>query len=304
MKNLRNVNLNLLPVLRELLIEQNVSLAGAKLNLSQSATSEALSRLRHLFDDQLLVQEGRKMRLTSFARQLLPQLEDSVRTIEKLLNEPQFDPSTSKRKFSIATADYVTELIGPIVLQDLQTHAPHVSIQFSGLHPNTLDDLSSATLDFCIVPSRIFEYEHLLQQTLFHDRFVVIVAKNNPHIGKRLTSKKFLELKHIMFRPDVKLSAIMEAQLDHHLPSPLKIAAWVNQFNLMGCFVADSDMLAVVQYRLAVRLAEQYNLNIYELPTGFADLTLAAHWSYEADRDPAIKWLVSRLIEICGKLDT
>ncbi len=297
------MNLNLLPILRELLVEQNVSRAGRKLNLSQSATSEALGRLRHIFDDRLLVQEGRKMRLTPFARQLLPKLEDSVFAIEKLLGEPQFDPSTSKRVFSIATADYVIELIGPPLLDDLQQHAPHASIRFLGVTPTMQENVINTIIDFCIIPSHIFGDEQLLRQDLFSDRFVVIADKDNPYIRKRLTMKKFLRLKHIMFRPDTEISSVMEERLEHNLQGALKIAAYVNQFNLMGDFVTGSDMIAVVNYRLAKRLAARHHLNIFELPTGAGDLTLAARWSYKAERDPAIRWFVSRLVEISKALD-
>ncbi len=60
-KSLRAVNLNLLPVLRELLRERSVTRAAEKLHLTQSGVSEALSRLRYHFQDELLVRVGRKM---------------------------------------------------------------------------------------------------------------------------------------------------------------------------------------------------------------------------------------------------
>ncbi|HIG44339.1 MAG TPA: hypothetical protein EYQ14_27965 [Gammaproteobacteria bacterium] len=45
MKSLRAVNLNLLPILHELLIRSSVTEAANALFLSQSATGEALGRL-------------------------------------------------------------------------------------------------------------------------------------------------------------------------------------------------------------------------------------------------------------------
>lgn len=58
---LRGVNLNLLPILRELLRERNVTAAAKRLNLTQSGVSEALGRLRVQFGDELLVKTGRRM---------------------------------------------------------------------------------------------------------------------------------------------------------------------------------------------------------------------------------------------------
>ena len=63
-------DLNLLVTLDALLTEKNVTHAGVRVHLSQSATSGALSRLRDFFHDDLLVPVGRKMVLTPLAEEL------------------------------------------------------------------------------------------------------------------------------------------------------------------------------------------------------------------------------------------
>ena len=52
--NIRNVDLNLLVYLNVLIDEKSVSKAANKLALTQPAMSNALKRLRDLFDDPLL----------------------------------------------------------------------------------------------------------------------------------------------------------------------------------------------------------------------------------------------------------
>ena len=54
----KKLDLNLLVALDALLTERNVTRAGERIYLSQSAMSNALSRLRQYFDDELLVQVG------------------------------------------------------------------------------------------------------------------------------------------------------------------------------------------------------------------------------------------------------
>ena len=56
MKNLNQIDLNLLVYLEVLLRERNVTQAANQLGLSQPAMSNGLRRLRALFDDPLLVQ--------------------------------------------------------------------------------------------------------------------------------------------------------------------------------------------------------------------------------------------------------
>jgi DNA-binding transcriptional LysR family regulator len=53
--------MNPLVVLNASLTKRNISRAAEKINLSQPATSNALSRLRVYFDDKLLVSFGRQL---------------------------------------------------------------------------------------------------------------------------------------------------------------------------------------------------------------------------------------------------
>jgi len=66
----RQLDLNLLVALDALLTERNITEAGRRVHLTQSAMSGALARLREYFDDELLVQVGRKMVPTPLAENL------------------------------------------------------------------------------------------------------------------------------------------------------------------------------------------------------------------------------------------
>lgn len=68
--DIRNIDLNLLPVLDALLRHRSVTLAARELDMSQSAVSTALGRLRETLGDQLLVRTGRGMLPTPRASRL------------------------------------------------------------------------------------------------------------------------------------------------------------------------------------------------------------------------------------------
>src|SRR5882757_7029879 len=67
----KRLDLNLLVTLETLLVEQNVTKAAARLRLSQPAVSAQLNRLRHEFDDPLLIPAQRGMTPTAKAMELL-----------------------------------------------------------------------------------------------------------------------------------------------------------------------------------------------------------------------------------------
>ena len=105
--DLHGFDLNLLVALDALLAERSVTNAGRRVHLSQSAMSGVLARLRHAFNDKLLVASRGGMTLTPLAESLIEPvrsiLEEIYRTI--IVNVP-FDPATSRRVFTIAASDY------------------------------------------------------------------------------------------------------------------------------------------------------------------------------------------------------
>ncbi len=85
--NLRQIDLNLLVALDALLTECNVTRAGERLCLSQSAMSGALAKLRHIFDDELLVRVGRNLELTAYAEELAGPVRQCLQQLEDLAGE-------------------------------------------------------------------------------------------------------------------------------------------------------------------------------------------------------------------------
>lgn len=95
-----HLDLNLLVALDVLLEEQNITRAAERLHMTQSATSGVLGRLRTYFEDELLVQVGRKMQPTPFALELVHPVREVLLTIKSSITaKPVFAPTTSKRHF-------------------------------------------------------------------------------------------------------------------------------------------------------------------------------------------------------------
>ena len=116
--DLRDFDLNLLVVLHTLINERSVSNTAKKLHLSQPATSAALKRLRLALGDPILVREGLHMVPTPRAEQLAEPIQAILSAIEHTLTAPQpFDPSTINRTFKIATNDYGTFVLVPMLMQ-------------------------------------------------------------------------------------------------------------------------------------------------------------------------------------------
>ena len=87
------IDLNLLRVFDAVFEDRNLALAGKRLNLSQSAISHALARMREVVGDDLFVRTARGMEPTVRALRMAGQVRNVERGLEKLDKDGQLGSS-------------------------------------------------------------------------------------------------------------------------------------------------------------------------------------------------------------------
>src|SRR5215470_4218082 len=145
---LANLDLNLLVSLDALLQERSVSRAAERLGLSQP----------------------------SLAAQLGEQTTSALAAVARVFaSEPDFDPATSEREFTVLISDYAIAVLGPPLAALLQ-QAPHVRLRLHQLPVSAVDDAAQALrdVDAMVLPHGFLS--DLPSQHLFTDRWVCIVA--------------------------------------------------------------------------------------------------------------------------------
>lgn len=168
MKDLRSVDLNLLVDLDALLSMRSVTEAARRLNLSQSAMSGSLSRLRRLFDDPLMVRNGRVLVLTPRAEALIPPVKEILHQIDGVFAESDdFDPRTTTRSFSISASDYATAVVLAPLLRGLADDAPNVTVNVLPRSPDVPAVLRLDSADLVIEPREMMGDSPLPGVSLF-----------------------------------------------------------------------------------------------------------------------------------------
>src|SRR5687768_17034793 len=128
--DLASLDLNLLTVLEALLLERHVTRAAARVHMSQPAVSRALSRLREIFDDPLLVRVGQRMLPTAKAEQLLPSLHRVLREVRDLVSPSgAFEPARATGVVRLAAPDIIAFMLGPLLLRRLKRDAPNLDLE-------------------------------------------------------------------------------------------------------------------------------------------------------------------------------
>lgn len=302
---LRRHNLNLLPILRELLRTRSVTRTAAAVGLGQSAVSSALARLRDEFRDELLVSVGRRMELTQRASELIEPVERACQEAELVFRAPVFDPEKETRTFVIAAADYVAYLLAPPLTRILSAEAPGATVQFVDYPADLEAALLAGTIDCTILPDDTAGgmTRRLQHRLLFEDELVVIASARQPPFEGPLTLEQFAGLPHAMFKLAPRDSISHEALLLAGAGIRPHVRTLVEQFLMLPAVIEGSSLIALLQRRLALAMARGHDITIHPMPLPQPRLALSLYWSGPRDNDPAHRWFRRALARVSEGLD-
>lgn len=284
------LDLNLLVALDALIGERSVTGAARRLCLSQPAVTSSLNRLRTYFDDELLVLEGRQMRLTHRAEQLAAPVRQALDLIRSEITQPgNFDPLTSTRSFVIIASDYMLTVLLSEVIALVSRKAPGVRIEI--LHPSrdAQERFDRAEADFFITVAP-YALEHHPSLALFRDEHV-LVSWAGSQFGATISEAEFFEAGHVAatFGPD-RRPALSELSLGR-LGERRRIELLVPSFSALAQSVVDSDRLATMHRKLAEHFVPFYPIRIHPVPVPIAPIEQMLQWHRLRSQDSGMKWL-------------
>lgn len=286
-----HLNLNLLIALDALLSEANVSRAAKQCGLTQSAMSGALKRLRTHFEDELLVQVGRTMVLTSLAQSLVAPVRELLLEAQTIaMTRARFDPVTSERRFVIMSSDYLATVLLVGINRYLATHAPRISILLQPLaDTKTREDFDDGKIDFIFLPDRYLSTKHP-REALFEDDWTCVAWAKNTAIGKELTLDRYLSLGHVqtLLRSG---GMVFDDSYIMRMGHARKIAAVVPTFTLMPEFVVGTNLVGTMQTRAAKIFARRFPLKLFPPPLEIPPISMSVQWHKSFDRDPGSLWI-------------
>jgi DNA-binding transcriptional LysR family regulator len=300
---LRKVNLDLLPLLHELLRTRSVTRTAQSLGMTQPAVSRALRQLRAAFDDPLLVSPGRNARPTDRAEALTAPLARALADLDLLLKPARpFDPASEAVHLVINTADYVTQLLAPILSEICAREAPHVVLEFTWSGTRNAEDL--ARVDFMIGPRAFGQSlgKKVGSLPLWRDEMACIAAADNKAIPARLSPAQFQASRYVAFRRGLTVSPEVQTLLQPTSPLETAPVCTVPDFLVLGAIVEKSDCLALVPRKVARELARDRRLRIVEIAYPKKQLFIDAYWSLATNSRRGRAWFRDLLARAAARL--
>jgi DNA-binding transcriptional LysR family regulator len=288
---LRDLDLNLLVVLSELLAQGTASKAAKSLGMSQPAVSNALNRLRKMLGDDLFLRTSKGLTPTRFAENLSEPIAYALQIILDSVNTaPVFDPATSSRNFRIALTDVGETYFLPALTTLLSKAGPGITIT-SVRHTmvNLRDEMESGRIDLAlgVVPEIEFGF---FQRTLFTTRYVCLFRQGHPCAATGLTKERFEAAEHIRITAEGTAHADIEATFERsRIKRKVKIE--VPHFVAVAHILLSSDMIAVVPEAYAARTFELTKLATATCPFDLPELKINILWHAQNHRDSGNQWL-------------
>lgn len=286
-----DIDLNLLAVFQEVYRERQISNAARRLNLSQSAVSNALARLRRLFGDALFVRTGQGMQPTPFAQALAEPVGAALAQVALALNQRSaFEPATSTRRFTIAMTDVGELHFMPALIERCRLKAPHLQISSRRAGSIALkEEMESGRVDLAIGPFEDIS-EALYQRLLFRQPYVSMVRRGHPLTEGKLDLARFAAAEHLFVdsseSPYDRINQLLEkagigASTRFRVP----------HFTAVPYIVQASDLVVTVPQKLAERAGPPFGLAWITPPLKLPPLQTNMFWHRRYNQDPGNQWL-------------
>lgn len=289
---LRHLDMNLLVVFEALMLERNLTRVGEKLFITQSTVSAALSRLRDLFDDPLLIRNGRLMEPTPRALHIFEEVRPAMDVISAAVSRAKrFDPATSSNVFRLGMSDDAEFGLFPALLNALQQEAPNITVVVR-------------RANFLLMPGLLSSGEVSVGVSYTTDLPANAKRRKLRNIGVKvlrgdsrpgpLTLDEYCARPHALVSFSGDLSGNIDTDLAN-LGRCRKVALAVPQFGSLRALLRGTEMIATVPDYAACILAEDGVLRADDAPFPITESELSMVWSGAYDGDPAETWLRERI---------
>ena len=295
----KDTDLNLFIAFDVIYTEKNLTKSGQVLGITQPAVSNALARLRDLFNDELFIRTSRGMIPTPVANQLIGDIRNALSLIQNTISvSEKFDPSTAEMTFKISIGDTSEYRLLPLLIKELAEIAPRVKVEtYLTPRKDAPRELASGAIDFSIDPP-LQSDQHLKHEKIYQEDYVMIVRKDHPILDKeKITIEDYLDLSHIHISNRKTGMGHVDMTL-YKLGLTRDIYLRAQHFLVAPYIVEQSDMAITTTKGFAV----DRNLAWRELPFDIDPLVLHLYWHENNDNESSSKWMRELMLKTYGKL--
>jgi DNA-binding transcriptional LysR family regulator len=274
----------------------SVTAAAERLDVTQSAVSHALERLRDMLGDPLFVKSGRGIAATSRAVELAEPARQALADLERLGRPARFAPEAAGLVLTVAANDFQRDLLLPALQRRLTAALQSLRLIVIPSRAPTAQMLREDRCDLIITP-RPPDGSDILQKRLLTDRYVCFFDPQQR--GAPATLADYLAAPHVT----VAYEDGRRLEFDELLQARglmRTVGVTVPNFGGIAAFLSGTSMLASLPSLL--RLGALRGFGVAPLPLSAPEVSMYAVWHRRRQDDPAHAWVRARLEEVTREI--
>ena len=286
-------DLNLFVILNAIYTEGSLTKAAEVVGITQPAVSNALSRLREKFDDDLFIRTGTGMVPTQKTENIISDIQSALALMQQSVNEPDtFDTDTTSRTFKLSLGDISEGRVLPFIMKEIDQHAKNISVgSYAYKRSDQVHALSTNNLDFVVDPV-IPVSDEINSYKVFEDDFVAIYREDHP-----LSKIDNPSLNDILSQQHLHVSSrrtglhLIDVELDK-IGHRRNVALRCQHFLIAPTIIKSTDLVM-----FATRsFAKAHNLPFVEIPAEIPSMEYFLIWHKSDEGDGGHIWMKELII--------
>ena len=287
-------DLNLFVILNAIYTEGSLTKAAQVVGITQPAVSNALSRLRDKFNDDLFVRTGSGMVPTQKTENMISDIQNALTLIQQSVNEPDtFDPAISNRNFKLSLGDISESRVLPFIMKEIYESAPNISLgSYAYKRADQVHALSTNNLDFVVDPV-IPNSNEVNSSKVFEDDFVAI-HRDGHNISKikNITIEDIVKEKHLHVSRRKMGVHLIDMELDK-IGLQRNVALRCQHFLIAPQILRSTDLVLMGTRSFAIA----NNLPFIEVPIEIPSLEYFLLWHHNDEGDGGHLWMKDLIIK-------
>jgi DNA-binding transcriptional LysR family regulator len=291
--NLASLDLNLFMVLHAVLEERSATRAAKRLNVTQSAVSNALARLRAVLGDPLVVRSGRGLTATPRAQELAPFVAQAIAQLKAAVDRgTAFVPEASERSFTLALSDNHQTSEAARIAEAFALRMPRATLRLVSNDYLVATDGLAGDVDAAFVPS-MMRTPGVHARPVFEEQACLVVRRDHPRVRGKLTPKHFRELPHIDVDVVLGKPGVVARHTEQHWKDEgleRKVAVRVPYFTTAALIASRTDCIAPLPSRVAKVLCNAMPIKVAATTFPLPKMGMSLVWHERTDADSGGKF--------------
>ncbi|WP_286777669.1 YbeF family transcriptional regulator [Leclercia sp. UBA1284] len=288
-RTLRNIDLNLLTIFEAVYVHKGIVNAAKILNLTPSAISQSIQKLRAIFPDPLFIRKGQGVTPTAYATHLHEYISQGL---ESILGALDLTGSYDKqRTITIGTTPSIGALLMPQIYHAVKTHAPQLL-----LRNIPITDAEAQLAQFqtdLIIDANTLNARALSHTVLFTDPLLLVCRKHHPALSQPATIENLRHYEQTLLITEGQSMNGLRQRVNEIFPErPVSFSSY-NMFTI-AALIGSSDLIGIMPTRMFSLLRNCWPLEqipLAQLNAETAEISL--YYNKLSLRDPVLENVIN-----------